>query len=447
MLWKMLKTRRSLSAVNVSVSCVLFAVELFAWVVEKGFNSVQGWRMYHRLVTHLLFKFYFGDVRIHDPSGVLKEKRRSESRTIFASNHPTGLFDRLCMQHVSSQNCYCLTQNWFKYTNTVEGNIHIAARKHIPNDFVGSAFAEVVERLAAGANVWIAVGGDRELHPYIRKVHTGAARIALETAMRDDVCAVDLVPVHLAFEAHCQRGSSVVIEIGQPVQVTSPDEGTVADATRTEAKAGAPPPGEIVDPPRRNKTSDATKFLDSPCAWGIVRRATDQLADRLLPMTNFVPMDKAQQAGATLQKGKKGRLQPGERKAAAEEWARVRAADALVCLAHLCGAHAGGCGGGRGCGCGCNAPGRLRWLERMQRIRRVTQLASRDPEGAGKRISGFQSLFFGEFRAAAERAGVQVFRYRSTIVPKSMRGPQHFVPGICVPERALFLVLLCLIVL
>lgn len=59
----------------------------------------------------------------------------------------------------------------------------------------GMSLDHVVQCLQGGGAIWIAVGGGRELHPHIRKVHTGAARIALQCG------DVWLVPMHIAFEA------------------------------------------------------------------------------------------------------------------------------------------------------------------------------------------------------------------------------------------------------
>ena len=61
----------------------------------------------------------------------------------------------------------------------------------------GLPFTRMIECLDHGHALWIAVGGSRELNPYIRKVHTGAARIALQAARHSEY-EVLLVPLHLA---------------------------------------------------------------------------------------------------------------------------------------------------------------------------------------------------------------------------------------------------------
>lgn len=61
-------------------------------------------------VSFLLFRFYFR-VHVMDPCKVFQG--HLGRRLIFCSNHPTGLLDRLLVQHLCPW-CYCLTQNWFE---------------------------------------------------------------------------------------------------------------------------------------------------------------------------------------------------------------------------------------------------------------------------------------------------------------------------------------------
>ena len=146
----------------------------------------------------------------------------------------------------------------------------------------GMGFNHIVRHLRQGCNIWVAVGGARDLHPYIRKVHTGAARIAMQCGQ------VWLVPTHLAFEAHCQRGSCVLVELGEPIWV------------------------------RKGETEDVKGRQQ-------VRAVTVSLEERLLPLTNWLLCSKQDF-------GKKGCCGPGEARQAAEEWFKLRALDLVHCL-------------------------------------------------------------------------------------------------------------------
>ena len=182
----------------------------------------------------------------------------------------------------------------------------------------GAAFNAIVECLDAGNAVWIAVGGARELNPYIRKIHTGAARIALQAAQKD--YEVVLVPVHMAFEAHCQFNSAVLVELGKPIRV-----------------------GSGLDP-------------DSEHGRERVKQLMAELRASLLPLTNWIP--------ANLNDwGKKGRRGSGQTRLAVSEWHQIRVIDTLVCLDA---ARKGPCEG--------RSP--LPWPLRVQRVRAAAQQLS-----------------------------------------------------------------------
>jgi hypothetical protein len=158
--------------------------------------------------------------------------------------------------------------------------------------------------LQQGNNVWIAVGGERELHPAVRKVHTGGIRVALLAAAAavEECDRVLVVPTHLAFECHCQGSSEVVVELGEPIDVR--EMALEEDCT--------------------------------PANRELVRRLRDLLAVRLFAMTNLIPEAAATTAGVPVaskysSKKTKG---AGEKKAAIEEWRVVRMLDSIVCLAH-----------------------------------------------------------------------------------------------------------------
>eukprot|EP00439_Symbiodinium_sp_Y106_P011938 s1977_g1.t2 len=307
-LWTLWAGRRNLEALDLAVALVLLLLEVICWLVERWTGCVAGWHLYHRIVSHLLFKLFFHEVIVDDPHRVLK--MAGNQRLIFCSNHPTGLLDRLLIQYLSPRTCFCLTQNWFSYTNHVEMCLHVAQ---------GLPFTRMIECLDHGHALWIAVGGSRELNPYIRKVHTGAARIALQAARHSEY-EVLLVPLHLCFEAHCQFNSAVLVELGKPVHV---EHG--------------------VDP-------------DSVSGRERVRGLVAALKANLLPLTNWIPTK------PDADYGKKGSRGVGQTRLAVSEWYLIRVIDTLVCLHALSTSS-------------CPIP----WRARVQRVRAVSQHLSDQP--------------------------------------------------------------------
>ncbi|OLP92846.1 hypothetical protein AK812_SmicGene25335 [Symbiodinium microadriaticum] len=301
-LWTLWAGRRNLEALDHAVALALLVLEVICWLLEKWTGCVAGWHLYHRIVSHLLFKLFFREVSVDDPHRVLK--MAGNQRLIFCSNHPTGLLDRLLIQYLSPRPCFCLTQNWFSYTNHVEMCLHVVQ---------GLPFTRMVECLDHGHALWIAVGGSRELNPYIRKVHTGAARIALQAA-RCSEYEVVLVPLHLCFEAHCQFNSAVLVELGKPVHV---EHG--------------------VDP-------------DSVSGREHVHGLTAALKENLLPLTNWIP------AKPDVNYGKKGSRGVGQTRLAVSEWYLIRVIDTLVCLHALS-----------------TSNGPIPWNARVRRVRAVAQ--------------------------------------------------------------------------
>jgi hypothetical protein len=120
--------RTRLGLLDLGVAVALVPIECCVLVVERACiafgckeQGFAAWRWYHRFVTWLLFKLYFRRVSIVDPHGVLKGNRR----LVFASNHPTGLFDRLLIQHISPFSCYCVVNTGLEHENKVEMGLHV----------------------------------------------------------------------------------------------------------------------------------------------------------------------------------------------------------------------------------------------------------------------------------------------------------------------------------
>ena len=217
-----------------------------------------------------------------------------------------------------------------RYTNYLEMCLHITQ---------GMSFDHIVERLRAGTAIWVAVGGAREMHPHIRKVHTGPVRIAMQCG------DVWLVPIHLAFEAHCQVGTAVLVEVGEPWKIA-----------------------------REDPTSIHGREM--------VRALTKVLEERLLPLTNWMPVSQDDF-------GKKGWRGAGETRVAIVEWSKVRVIDSLICLQLV-------------------AQGRtIAWAERLGRVRQAVQRTMEHPKENGLEQT---MLAFRDFAEAAARHGVKVFQ-------------------------------------
>ena len=214
----------------------------------------------------------------------------------------------------------------------------------------GLSFAKIVECLDSGNAIWIAVGGAREMNPYIRKVHTGAARIALQAARPG--CEVLLVPLHMAFEAHCQFNSAVLVELGKPVHVV-----------------------QGLDP-------------DSVQGREEVHHLMAALRENLLPLTNWIP------ASLDVDYGKKGTRGVGQTRLAVSEWYQIRIIDTLVCL------HAWSLDFGA-----------LPWPVRVQQVRAVAQhLSQQESSKTSKGCKDHQRFqqarnAFGNFAACVQQEG------------------------------------------
>ena len=201
------------------------------------------------------------------------------------------------------------------------------------------SFDHIVERLQQKSALWVAVGGAREIHPHIRKVHTGAVRIAMQCG------DVWLVPIHLAFEAHCQMRSAVLVEVGEPLHIVHGD--TSSEQGREE-----------------------------------VRFLTKLLEQKLLPLTNWIPVSKDDF-------GKKGWRGAGETRAAIEEWSKVRVVDSLLCLQLLMTGQ------------------QITWPDRVARLRRALQCIMQHSQENGLEQT---MMAFQDFAEVAGSKGVSVFQ-------------------------------------
>lgn len=76
-------------------------------------------------------------------------------------------------------------------------------------------FARCRETLARGANVLLFPEGASHNQPHRLPLKTGAARIALETMVRDGAADLRIVPVGLSYEAKGEFGSRVLVLIGE----------------------------------------------------------------------------------------------------------------------------------------------------------------------------------------------------------------------------------------
>eukprot|EP00928_Gymnodinium_smaydae_P079239 TRINITY_DN63214_c0_g1_i1.p1 TRINITY_DN63214_c0_g1~~TRINITY_DN63214_c0_g1_i1.p1 ORF type:complete len:501 (-),score=31.75 TRINITY_DN63214_c0_g1_i1:79-1581(-) len=354
--------------------------------------SVSIWKFHQRCCRSWIFRFYFNTIsEVPHSSELAKKSEAGESKValvIFASNHPTGLLDRLLMQCLTKGECYCLkTGVDLPFTNSVETTMALppAGPAGTPDS---ERFRHIIDTLfdsavmkAMPAHFWIAVGGARELHPYISKVHTGAARIAIEFLQTyreriGDDAVVRIVPTHIAFECHLQPGSGVAVEYGIPLDVRA----------------------------SQLDTSDLRK---------LARDLTTTVEARLRELVDWIPPDLAQDFG------KKGRRGQGQIRLAAEQWRTVRMADVAVSL----------------------LAGRpLPWCRRVAAIRRMLRAALFPTSGAPAATSGNVSSSFAEFctrfRSFESKFGLQFRPPSKGSITWDLTAPLKLVPRLFHHEEA-----------
>ena len=187
----------------------------------------------------------------------------------------------------------------------------------------------------------------------------GCARIALQAAAHGAVCGtfhtVRIVPTHICFEAHDVEGSSVLIELGEHIDIRCSEVARRStDDTDADLDKARPCHGRVA------------YASETAAGRAQVQRITQELSDRMALLTDRrgpditdAPGAKRAGAGAGSKRsrgGRRGGHTMGIK--VANEWKVIRCIDAMLCLYDTACAPA--------------------WVDRVQITRLIAQIARAD---------------------------------------------------------------------
>jgi glycerol-3-phosphate O-acyltransferase/dihydroxyacetone phosphate acyltransferase len=170
-------------------------------------------------------------VRFYYPKRVVEGAERipAGKPLVFLLNHPNGLLDPLVLRVATGRPARFLAKSTL-FGNPL-GRLGMDAFGSIPiyraresgtadasrND---ESFARCRAELAAGGALALFPEGTSHSDPQLRPLKTGAARIALSAeAEHDGRLGVTLVPVGLYYESKATFRSTVLLSIGEPIDV------------------------------------------------------------------------------------------------------------------------------------------------------------------------------------------------------------------------------------
>jgi glycerol-3-phosphate O-acyltransferase / dihydroxyacetone phosphate acyltransferase len=179
-----------------------------------------GYRILQRFVSFWVNRF-FRKVEIHRDSDVEK------GPIIIAVNHPNNLIDTLLVGYAIKRKVhYLATAELFRnrilsFFLRSSGIIPVYRKQDDPShaDKNLTTFQECFKILNQGGAIGIYPEGTTHAEPRIKKIKTGAARIALEAEDQFHQ-GIKLVPVGLNYSIRKSFRSKVIINIGAPLQIS-----------------------------------------------------------------------------------------------------------------------------------------------------------------------------------------------------------------------------------
>jgi glycerol-3-phosphate O-acyltransferase / dihydroxyacetone phosphate acyltransferase len=191
---------------------------------------------YHRGVLAALVR-WLGEalVRLYYPIRVVDGRERipAGKPLVFVLNHPNGLLDPIVLRVASGRPSRFLAKSTLfgnplsRQAMNAFGSIPIY-RAHEAGARSGDAsrndasFARCRAELAAGGVLALFPEGVSHSDPEMRPLKTGAARIALSAeAERDGRLGIAVVPIGLSYERKTTFRSSVLLVVGEPIDVAA----------------------------------------------------------------------------------------------------------------------------------------------------------------------------------------------------------------------------------
>ncbi len=171
-------------------------------------------------LARLLLRVYFGKIEV-----VGRELVPGGRPLVFVANHVNSLVDpALLLGHMPSRPRLLATSELWKMAIlrpflAWSASIPIY-RRHVEGfdpQKNESAFARCHEVLAAGGHIGIFPEGTSHSEPALVRVKTGVSRIVLEAEERFGEVGTRIVPVGFTFEDRTRFRSSVLIQVGEPI--------------------------------------------------------------------------------------------------------------------------------------------------------------------------------------------------------------------------------------
>ena len=180
-----------------------------------------GYTLLRRFVCFWINRF-FRQIRVHGIANV------PEGPVIFAMNHPNNFIDSLMISYTIERKIHYLATSQMFRNKLVALFLHNAGvipvyRKqddasHSQKNV--ATFQACYDVLRSRGAIGIYPEGTTHAEPRVKRIKTGAARIALETAEQFSV-QVKIVPVGLNFFARKSFRGEVLVSIGAPLEASS----------------------------------------------------------------------------------------------------------------------------------------------------------------------------------------------------------------------------------
>lgn len=178
-----------------------------------------------RFVVKFAMSIFFQKIDLQNGENV-----PARGPVIFVANHPNSIMDALVMGLVTKRKVNYIGhaglfsnkfKSWFLRSS---GVIPIYRREDAPGKMDQNVFAfqACYEVLESGETIGIFPEGTSDMLRKVKKVKTGAARIALETEKRNDYqLGLKVIPIGLYFFSRNRFRSKVLMNVGEPVKLES----------------------------------------------------------------------------------------------------------------------------------------------------------------------------------------------------------------------------------
>lgn len=179
-------------------------------------------------LVKLLLRVYFRSIEVTG-----REQIPLEDPTIFASNHPNSTIDPFVVGNLVGRKINFVAMSAFFERKPIAwflarcGVIPIHRRQDDSTRVSQnvSAFKAAFRALERREAIGIFPEGATHDYPHIRKIKTGAARIALEAEAKNDFrLAVRVVPIGLNYLDKTRFRSDLLINVGRPIEAKAYEE-------------------------------------------------------------------------------------------------------------------------------------------------------------------------------------------------------------------------------